>query len=309
MPSRTGAAISDLIQGLAAAEAFLLRSQGPGGLWSDFLLAPGASQAWTTAWVGYALAGIPVRSEALGPLRRASDALHAQVSARGWGYNAETAPDADSTAWSILFLARVDDLRSVDGARLIAEFLDERSAAHTFRGDRFGTWADAHEDVTPVVGMALAAVGARDVVPGVRAVCLGSLGEDPPWRAFWWTSAAYPVARNLEFLKVSGGIPISARSRVADWFARQRNPQSAFDAAQRLAVALHIQAGQRATELVTTVLDWQLPDGSWSSSPHLLVPPQRPSVHGPQPQAYADARRLFTTAAVVMALKLALSCG
>lgn len=296
----------NLIDHLASAEAFLLQAQSPGGVWRDFALQPGAGEAWTTSWVAFALAEMPVRVESIAPLKRTANALHALGSTYGWAYNRQAAVDADSTAWSILFLAQVGDLRAVDAVGVLSRFLDTGGAAHTFCGSRFGSWADAHADVTPAVGLALVAAGAPQVlIERVRAACLASLDEDPPWTAFWWTTHAYAVARSLHFLEMSGGVPSPAKTCVTSWLDRQSAPECAFDAAQRLITAIRVGAYLPAMKLVAELLTTQQPRGAWASKPILLVPFQEPTNADRLPQAHADDYCLFTTAAVLMALKLA----
>ena len=83
---------------------YLLAHQDRTGLWHDYSLPPGPSDAWSTAWVGWCLAGSDAPMAA-GARRNAATALLALRQPEGWGYSAATGPDADSTAWVVRFLA------------------------------------------------------------------------------------------------------------------------------------------------------------------------------------------------------------
>src|SRR6516165_2668721 len=86
---------------LESALLFLLERQDDEGLWRDYALEPGSSEAWTTSYVGAAVAILAPRSRAL---QRARAAVAGRRRDDGWGYNSATACDADSTAWSLRFL-------------------------------------------------------------------------------------------------------------------------------------------------------------------------------------------------------------
>lgn len=299
MPSPTAGQVSELRRRIARAEGFLREAQTADGLWPDFVLEPGASDAWTTAVVAFALAQPPVDPESMTTLRTAADALHRLPRAGGWGYNLRAAPDADSTAWVLRFLGYVDDLRGLDAPTFLQRFLDEAGAAHTFRGAEFGTWRDAHADVTPVAGLALVAVAAPAmIVERVRSAVLAALGSETPWRAFWWTADAYAVARNLEFLAASGGVPDPAANVVRAWLPSV-SPGSGLEAAQLLTCAV-LTARKLAPLHAARLLRLQRADGSWAPSPTLLVPSQSSGERSP---AAADVRASFTTAMAVLALK------
>lgn len=269
--------------------AFLLERQDRDGLWRDYDLEPGAADAWVTSAVGLALAGAG-DARALAALRSARQAVQALRRPDGWGYNSATACDADSTAWATLF---------VGGPwTLAAAYLDTMGRACTFRGARFGTWARAHDDVTPVVGSALAAAGApAELVRRVRLASLRACDADHGWRSFWWTTGAYALARNLAFLSTSGGIPAGVAAGARALLARCSAPASALEAALLLEAAALAGASTRAHR--DALLSFRQRDGGWPASAALLVPSQADGEPGP---GHADVRGLFTTAAALRAL-------
>lgn len=292
---------------IAKGEAFLLSRQAGDGYWRDYSLPPGPSEAWTTAFIGWTLAQAPTRQSFVFPLRVAADALHALRRPEGWGYNRHTATDADSTAWVWRLLATLDDYRGVAASSSLRMYLSDTGAARTFlSSERFGTWAQTHADVTPVVGLALLAVGAEPSLVGrLRHASLAARVNGGLWRSFWWTTDSYAIARNLELISATGGVPPEVFHAACDWLRNIDGPRSSLEAAQHLNIAVSLRAACMAIgeRLQERLLRWQLGDGSWSESPVLLAPTQwRDSERGGGP-AYADTERLMSTATVVGALK------
>ena len=276
----------------AAGVRFLLAHQDDCGLWRDYRLEPGASEAWTTSVVGVALA-TAAPSPAAGSLERARHAVRARLGPRGCGYNAVTAADADSTAWVLRLLGPGAPIAT------LGSYLDAHGRAHTFANpERFGAWSGAHADVTPVVGLALLACGGPAwASKRIRAACLAAQRTDGGWDAYWWDHDGYAVARNLEFLAASGGVPTAVRAAARGWLAAAPAPASAFDAAAQLEVAL--SAGAPAADRARTLAMLQRDDGGWPPSPALLVPDQGGGGAGPR---HPDVRGLVSTAAAVRAL-------
>lgn len=288
-------------------EAFLLRNQNPDGFWRDYMLDPGASEAWTTACVGCALVAAPTSNASLDALRRATEILHSVGTARGWGYNHNTATDADTTAWVVRLLASLDDQRELNSSACLQEYLDVNGAARTFlNAERFGAWAEAHADVSPLVGLALIAVDAdASIVSKVRRASLQARHQRGGWRSFWWTTDSYATAWNLNFLAASGGIPSELSGDTWNWLLTEPKASSPFEAAHQLMIAVFLGKAQtsRGTDLLHMLLDWQLEDSSWPGSAVLLVPTQSKDARSDS-QGHEDSMRLMSTAMSVYALKL-----
>jgi hypothetical protein len=288
-------------------EAFLLTQQSADGFWRDYLLEPGASEAWTTACVGCALVAAPTSNTSLSALRNATEILHSVGTTRGWGYNHNTATDADTTAWVFRFLASVDDQRALNSSACLQQYLAVNGAAHTFlNGDRFGAWAEAHADVSPLVGLALVAVDAvASIISKVRRASLQARQNGGGWRSFWWTTDAYATAWNLNFLAASGGIPSDVSGDTWNWLLTEPKANSPFAAAHQLMITVMLGKAQttRGAGLLNMLLDWQLADNSWPKSSVLLVPAQWKHARS-HTQGYEDPMRLMSTAMTVYALKL-----
>jgi hypothetical protein len=306
MRSPTSVIENEAHAALASAQTFLLARQDRDGLWCDYDLEPGPSEAWTTACVGHALLRGP---DAVEPdhaaIRAAAAAVLSLRGPSGWGYNRLTAADADSTAWTIRFLAASGRVTPIPVDDLTRPFLAPSGRARTFQPpERFGSWADEHDEVTAMVGLAYVAAGnAADSIARLRQAIIGAHDRASCWRTFWWTTPAYASAVNLEFLGVTGGVPgsiaESERSRL-----RSHDAHSMLELALCLAAASHLRAPDHAERFLEGLLAQRLDDGSWPSSRVLRVPAQRDArIH----TLHADERRLFGTAQAVAAIKLWMS--
>ncbi|QEC43927.1 hypothetical protein [Pseudobacter ginsenosidimutans] len=310
-------AVTEAVQ---LAEQFLLLQQDVDGCWRDYQLEPGSSEAWTTATVLYSLTGSQPSSIPVPMVNAAIQALLDLQRPTGWGYNRHTATDGDSTAWACRALASLQALPGAFLAAILQNYIHENGSTRTFiLQDRFGSWADHHADVQPMIGMALlkcyASAASKQtstltsLIFRMRNHCILSAGNEL-WTAFWWNSDAYAIAINLEFLQTSGGIPEAIRQNATLWLMQTNSPQSAFEAAQLLKIALLCGVDPDTTgNLAQYLLNTQLTDGSWASAEVLLVPVQfEQNQHSNEiTNTYADTKRLMSTAMAITSLKTILA--
>lgn len=274
---------------LKRAAAFLTSHQDEDGYWRDYRMEPGQSEAWTTACVGFALVQTSGRGR---EVDKATRVLLATRWPGGWGYNSQTACDADTTSWVIRFLAAMNALDGFDPESLLSPYITPSGRVHTFlSSDRFGSWGREHDEVAPLVGIALLSSGAFGLAERVRQSVLRATS----WQPFWWRCYSYVCSHSLKFLSLGGGIPdeIGKRESVAlDCLAPS---SSAFDLAHRLIAGTYLGKDSSWGNLLKA----QGIDGGWPPSMELLVPGQRDSLSG-EPQA--DNRRLMSTAMSMLAL-------
>jgi hypothetical protein len=212
----------------------LLQQQDRDGFWREFALQPGASEAWTTAWVGWCLArAIPGGGARQARIRascaRAATSLWRSRSTDGWGYNRRTGPDADTTSWVLRFLGACGS--RLEPAPYLAPYVDAGGGVHTFRELDFGAWTDAHDDVAANAGLALLTTSAsRPLADRIKH----RLATRFPGQTYWWSTPTYGVAWTLRFLKASGGLSPRIADSARDWVARLPPSESAFEVAHRL---------------------------------------------------------------------------
>jgi hypothetical protein len=273
----------------------VLAAQARDGLWRDFDLLVGASEAWTTSWVGWCLA-TSSRQEATIARQRAAVAIGPLSTPAGWGYNRSTEPDADSTAWAVRFLASLGAVDSFLVQQCLLGYVDISGRGHTFPF-RATSWGDAHPDVTALIGLALAAAGAEPAaIARVRRAVLDGRTRDSAWRSFWWATDAYATAWSLAFLRESGGVPVDVAADVTTWLSTSPATGGAFDAAFRLLAAtwLGLAKGEVALRLVDDLLAGLGIEG-WEPEPVLFVPSPDPGATDFRGAPHAD-RGLMTAA-------------
>lgn len=294
---------------------FLLRRQRSDGSWRDFLLKPGRSDAWVTAYVGLRLIRFAHGPQRAGVNRAVAAAVRFVETARdprgGWGYNRSCAPDADSTAQAILFLRAAGSTPALRDYAALAAFQLRDGAFRTYQpGDARGGWCRGHPDVTAVALRALAGVLAPNHVilrRGYRKLAAYLTRRDPT-ASYWWPSPFYLARELLVLSQQVGGAPAF---EVPDPVLVPE--ASCFERALALETALRRgdqnrrSIGRAARALVALAL----PDGSWPSAPMLrVVKPASRRVGDRYCSAspvVADDERLFTTATVAAALAFAQS--
>lgn len=294
-------------ESLLRAAAFLCAHQDEDGAWRDFVMPPGRSDAWVTAYVGRALQRID-DGELAPRLERAATWLveHTEDDG-GWSYRAGHVPsDADSTAHVLAFLA-ASGRGAIEGyARLLRFQLTDGSFCTYDHSPDVGSWGASHACVTPAATHALLDVVAADHIRVRSAVdWLAAEGRDESWQSFWWTTPWYACALALEVL-VRAGRAID-RETIRSRLQALGEPGSIFD--QAMAVRCHAALGDEdaVARGRLLLLAAQRSDGSWPSVPMLRIVRNaytRPWLEADAGPVVADDRRLFTTATVVHALAL-----
>lgn len=323
---------------LERGKRFLISNQGRDGLWRDFLTPAGEASEWPTAFIATALHLASVREQAL---ERAADALVASQNVDGgWGYNESVPTDADSTAWVLLFLARMG-LRGGPCQRatscLVRHQRTETGGIATYsaaepirrfmgvsRYVRFKGWCSPHTEVTAVAGRAVAALAAEHGDPAADAAwryVRARQDADGSWSSYWWTSAHYATLQAVELAVAFGGHDLV--HRAAEWAIRGQGADggwaapgvatSAFATAMCLSVLVLAGAcGEPTDRAIRRLAALQQEDGGWPSHPIMRIPlpgdpdPDRRGRWRPirfdGGVVVQDHHRTFTSAACVAAL-------
>jgi hypothetical protein len=316
---------------LGAALRFLLKAQDPDGWWKDFWLPDGASDEWVTAFVGAHLAGLPhPRAKAA-----AGDAWGAMAKRRGysdgWGYNAATPADADSTLWGLRLAQALGTEASgrVRGARqVLIQHLGPgggtatyaaRAEVRRFLGgsDQMSVqgWCGMHTCVT-------AAAAHVDILgPRLVGFLRRSQERDGHWRGYWWCDDEYTTCLAAEALaKLKTGEDGVRVDRAIGWAEKRMSAKgavcsdahggpSAFATAWCLRILALADGRDRMRVSVRRAKNWllenQKADGSWAAAAWLRVPPPhmtQSDLINDKAMVVVDDRRVFTTATVLAAL-------
>jgi Prenyltransferase and squalene oxidase repeat len=299
----------------AASTRFLLSRQSGDGSWSDWDLPPGPSDQWTTAYIAGRLAAAPGTLASLSTTARSRAAawlIEREFAGGGWGYRASVGPDADSTAWALLFLAGEGAPVSSTSYEFLVSFQRPDGGFSTYPADAgLGSWCDSQVDVTAVAARALlwtrhSAYGC--VVDAALRYLAQNRGPDGAWGSFWWASPLYATAAVLTLLRDAG---VAGDPEIVEPWVDASVPGNPFE--QALLLECLVQSGRADAAAAQVVLDVllgeQLPDGSWPSVPVLRLA-DRGVAAGvgsvPTGPLFGDPHRLFTTATVLAAVSSSL---
>lgn len=261
----------DTVAGMAGrAVDFLLSRQRVDGAWHDFFLPAGESDGWVTGYVGLALAQSGTRGR--DAARRGWAHLETAVKpGGGWGYNALTPPDADSTVWALRLAEAIGAGAGEPAARgrsFLARCTRPDGGVATYAGESdprhyvglpetvdFSAWTRPHV----CVSAAAAALG------GGHDWLVAQQSADGHWPGYWWFDPGYATAEAVEAL---GPGPATTRARA---FARRRLDDAGLGAFA-LAHAIRILGADTPGAAIDALAARQDANGSWPASARLRVP-------------------------------------
>src|SRR3989344_6726470 len=297
----------EISKAIEKAREFILIRRDNMGLWADFRSRNHRESIdWVSSYVGLSL----LRAGAsLADLELTAESMSKrQNESGGWGYNKETsAPDADSTAFSIQFLSRFGYKAEIEKAK---RFLLQ----HQRDNWGFGTYLaelirlDYKERIpvdTPLDGWCSA-------IPEVTAIALQALPDNERaieymkqsqneggfWRSYWYNSDIYAtvqVIKSLQDNKYEEKI-----KKAQEWLAGQKPEMSFYLALLVRGIRNNTKYTDKTDSGISNLLNLQKEDGGWESHPILRVP----SFSNLRPwedssrwrEDISDQNRIFTTA-------------
>ncbi|WP_322014702.1 prenyltransferase/squalene oxidase repeat-containing protein [Paraburkholderia sp. J12] len=290
---------------MARACRYLCDLQQPDGSFRDYRLPVGEATQWVTGFVGLALAEAAQAADL--PRARASAAAAAdwlireRRSAPGWGYNACTGPDADSTGFAIRLLRATG--RPVDPA-------DQDALLRHWRpGGGFATyaegpdaWGDAHPCVSAAAFLALDSKNQNRLQSELLRFTGRMAHADGSWPSYWWRTHHYSTWHHLLLLRRLGQCgtpsPHGATGTLLE-------TTSAFDLAYAAGIAHWRAPGSaEAARLLSDLLAAQRADGGWTGGFNLRVTDPScctPWVR-PQGDLYRDRAGSITTGSALFVL-------
>jgi hypothetical protein len=298
---------AELAAALADAVGYLGAIQHADGYWTDYRLPVGACDQWVTGYVGLALARYGRRCGDAAALAAAQAAARWLARARaypaGWGYNASTGPDADSTAACIGLLHEL----GLPAAPADREFLRRHwrgpAGLATYEGP--GAWGCGHWDVTPLGYLAMGEADRRQLRGDFLRGLAANRMADGMWRAYWWRTPCYSTFVTLEALEALGIAepPLDAAA------PRAIAIDNAFDLGCMIGVALlRGRPGADRGAHLRALLGWQRADGRWPGHANLRVTddacyaPWDAQVGNDVGDYYVDEAGTITTATIVRVL-------
>lgn len=318
----------------ARAYRFLTERRTPWRGWSDFELAPGESDHWVSAYIASAIFD-GHREDARTIAKQVWTWLIEQRQPmRGWGYNASTPHDADSTIWALQLARRLGASHwapARDAARLLRACERQDGGITTYPDDveirafihaptqmSFHGWCSSH------VCVSAAAALLEPTSEALLKFLLERQRPDGSWRSYWWIEDEYATA--LAARAIAARAPDAVERAIRWGVGRVREDGSVrSDIAPRgsaFACALVIQLlllradRQDVRHAIERAVDWLVrharSDGSWQGCAGLRVP--FPDMLAPdtyegwklghriEGAITLDQNNLFTTATALRAL-------
>ncbi|SDJ33473.1 hypothetical protein SAMN04487898_102291 [Pedobacter sp. ok626] len=301
---------------------YLLSSQQPSGWWKDFYLEPGTSDEWITAYVASHLANLKC-TKANEALDRAWKILKSRYRTNeGWGYNALTPADADSTIWTWHFLSAMEcaDKFPEPGFKMMDNYVTAEGGIITYSlsgplgqntrkidSQCFNGWQIPHYCVTAAYALA----GKQYAIDYLLA------HQNPTgfWYSYWWAGPEYATTLSVEALfnkdaeKYMGAIQLSvawAINRASEEL--QNSTPNQFKIALLIRILLcsayKINHAPLLKTMVNYLIHTQQSSGCWEPNAELRSPNTDDTDHekGENILIIKDNKKNFGTITIIDAL-------
>ena len=281
---------------------YLCHIQAKDGSWGDYFLPVGMAIDWVTAYVGCALAEIGTIKgfeKATLAAQQAADFLQSQRNyAQGWGYNAHTGADADSTAWTLRLFQLTGRKPETPDIEFLRSHWKGNGGFSTYQTD--DCWGHVHPCVTAVAYRSLPSELQEKLRPGLNEYLKKYAPANGQWPAYWWKNHLYSTYHHLQLLNT---LNINENEFYAVPAPLSIPAVSAFE--QALAMGIMQYRGQDIQDTCDRLLYDQLPDGRWPGGYNLRVtaPDCAQPWKDPQGKLYNDRAGTITTATVLSILK------
>jgi|SRR3989344_377942 len=293
------------------AKYFLLSGRDSFGLWNDFKSQThGESIDWVSSYIGLSLLQSGISISEL-ELTAQSISERQNRGYGGWGYNQKIVPDADSTAFAILFLSNFR--YNLDQAK---DFL----LKHQKSNGSFGTFLPELIRQYYRIPPEMSVEGWCSGIPDITAIALQVLkdgdnifkylkkaqDEKGFWRTYWYNNNIYSTVHVIKAIKkYDSGLEVK---KAQDWLVRQKIiPEVPFYIALSLqGLLINGSFTEEIQKRINKLLNLQQEDGSWRTYPILRFP--MPSNLEPWKDASRwreetkDQNRFFTTATCLQTL-------
>jgi len=306
--------LSTTIQQLMrTAMVFLLQGQTPEGFWRDYdirgddaSVGP-CSDQWVSGYIGCALLDgasqiddRELAEQAGHTARHAARWLDSnRIYAAGWGYNAQSGPDADSTAWARLLHKRCGILLAQRDEDFLLEHHRADGGFATYLPGR-GTWSTTHPDVSVTVFWALPGSVQQRIEGPLWSSLEAANRSDGLWNAFWWHTVYYH-GLNMLLLYLQRHRPVPAVPPLGP--ASNHLIHGAADLALLAAIdALRHGVSPVTAAMLAGLHRFRHDAGGWIANAHLAVRAIDGRPDDPPVYLFADDNRLMTAAHVLRAL-------
>lgn len=302
--------VKSITKSISEGILFLIRSQKENGSWVDFNLPVGASDVWVTSYVLYQLSRIQnkFRSDLLNDcIRKALNWLDmTQKKTGGWSYNSVVGEDSDSTSLAILAINGLGrPLKKISRERLLSYVQKDGGVSTYLKDVEHGDWTTSHCDVTPLALIALKELLSEHDFQKSLDFFSKNQKQNGLWPSYWWVTPLYATYFTLLWFQNNNYDVPNKKTLIQTLI--HFNSSGTFETALYLNCMsmLEQKTNFKYYDSMILLLNSQLPDGSWPSSPILRVSHQ--DVNNPWTKIdsgtiYGDVKNILTTSTVVESL-------
>lgn len=290
------------------AKEFLLKNRQDNGAWKDFKTnTHGESIDWITSYVGLSMIESGVEKAHLEKTAKfIFDRQNSQY--KGWGYNKKIGPDADSTAFAILFLSYFNfDLQNAkdfllqhqnrDGS--FSTYLSELAHTHRRIPPEMSVkgWCSGNVDVTTSAMRALN--NNRDSI----SYLLNQQTHEGNLISYWYNDDIHSTTFFIQSVPQNKTQQIE---KAREWLASQETHIPFYKALKIQGLIPESSYKKEIERETKNLITTQQLDGSWTSHPILRFPMPWDTKPWKTTQRWRedgkDQNRLFTTATCLKAL-------
>jgi hypothetical protein len=283
---------------------YLISIQNDNGSWDDYHLPVGTSDQWVTAYAAHALAQYGKKSgnnEAVDAATKAANWLSVQRSYNsGWGFNARTGPDADSTAMAVALFDELGlPVEAADRLFFREHWLEDDGIATYTEPD---AWATGHWDVTPWGYHGMSMEDQTTFFDPFQKALHTHRMDNGFWRSYWWRNPYYSTFITLEVLDRLG---LQEPMDAYEYDASSVQIDNAFDLACYIGIeCIRGYADEKIGSHLRTLLNWQAENGQWYGSANLRVTDNfcYEPWNNPSGTYYEDNKSTITTATIMRVL-------
>jgi len=289
-------------QALDQAAKYLLNIQSSEGSWTDYNLPVGHAVEWVTAYTGLALAAYGKQTSDFKIKTAAQEAANYLTEKRaypqGWGYNAQTGADADSSGFAIRLLRTLEKPISSADETYLLSYWKPTGGFCTYHQDDH--WGAIHPCVTAAAALSLSPEKLEELRPALSEYLNRVAPENGEWPTYWWYNHLYSTYQHLVLLD---RLELQERDLVTNIpMLKLSSSPTAFELALAAGIAYYRQ--QDPSSFISRLLSMQKIDGRFPGGYNLRV--TDPDCDAPWQQLtgtyYKDIAGTITTATVIETL-------
>lgn len=308
--------MKDLEKAIDNAKEFIFKGIDKKGLFKDFKTNNHKESVdWVSAYIALNLLKSGVKKSLL---EDTAKSLYARQNKtlRGWGYNELIVPDADSTAYVIMFLSNFSyKLQKAKGFllqhqksngsfstythNLINTYAESNEAwKHRIENETFKGW---HSGIVDITATLIQAIGyEQKTIQYIKE----NQTKEGFWRSYWYNDDVYATFQSINALRPHGFF--EEIKQAQNWLSEKESKNPFYLALIMQGLMINGNYKEKIDFEIKNLVQTQQTDGSWSADPILRFPSPDNLVPWNDTSRWRedikDQNRLFTTSTCLKTL-------